>query len=155
MEICRKCGVKVNVETDLRNELSRKEFAISGLCQNCQDDFFGKWRQFCYNDLSIKELNLMLQAVIKTLQQYCNRSVLNKCPLCAYSKSLCSRCPHKLINNILCVEWKKYNLSDEFPYSRYILWGEQKCIDRLKSWIDIIEKRIKELEYLKEMNDGM
>jgi predicted Zn-ribbon and HTH transcriptional regulator len=26
---------------DFRDELSRKEFRISGLCQKCQDDMFG------------------------------------------------------------------------------------------------------------------
>lgn len=25
-----------------RDEISRREFRISGLCQSCQDDFFGK-----------------------------------------------------------------------------------------------------------------
>lgn len=28
--------------SDFRDQLSRKEFKISGLCQNCQDDTFGK-----------------------------------------------------------------------------------------------------------------
>lgn len=27
--------------TEFRDELSRKEYAISGMCQNCQDDTFG------------------------------------------------------------------------------------------------------------------
>jgi hypothetical protein len=27
--------------TEFRNELSRREYAISGLCQNCQDSVFG------------------------------------------------------------------------------------------------------------------
>jgi len=27
---------------EFRDALSQKEFGISGLCQSCQDDFFGK-----------------------------------------------------------------------------------------------------------------
>jgi hypothetical protein len=27
--------------TEFTDELSKKEFSISGLCQKCQDDFFG------------------------------------------------------------------------------------------------------------------
>ena len=27
---------------DFRDNLSRKEYSISGLCQDCQDEFFGK-----------------------------------------------------------------------------------------------------------------
>ncbi|MBR0059638.1 MAG: hypothetical protein IJP99_10640 [Methanobrevibacter sp.] len=36
---CPFCGVKVS-EEDFTDEISRKEFTISGLCQRCQDDFF-------------------------------------------------------------------------------------------------------------------
>ncbi len=35
---CVKCGESA---TDFRDELSRKEFGISGLCQSCQDGIFG------------------------------------------------------------------------------------------------------------------
>jgi len=36
---CPFCNVEVNV-ANLRDELSRREFKISGLCQRCQDDVF-------------------------------------------------------------------------------------------------------------------
>jgi hypothetical protein len=39
--LCPFCSMPVNDE-DFRDELSRKESRISGLCQKCQDDFFGK-----------------------------------------------------------------------------------------------------------------
>jgi hypothetical protein len=35
---CVKCG---ELATDFRDEVSRKEFGISGLCQPCQDSIFG------------------------------------------------------------------------------------------------------------------
>ena len=35
---CVKCG---EVATDFRDELSRKEYGISGICQGCQDEIFG------------------------------------------------------------------------------------------------------------------
>tara|TARA_R110002020_G_scaffold165708_1_gene353354 strand:+ start:460 stop:666 length:207 start_codon:yes stop_codon:yes gene_type:complete len=35
---CVKCG---ETATDFRDELSRKEYGISGLCQCCQDGIFG------------------------------------------------------------------------------------------------------------------
>jgi len=35
---CVKCG---EVATDFRDELSRKEYGISGFCQGCQDEIFG------------------------------------------------------------------------------------------------------------------
>ena len=38
--LCPLCRAQVKAE-DLRDELSRKEFKISGLCQPCQDDVFG------------------------------------------------------------------------------------------------------------------
>lgn len=38
---CPTCGDKVNLE-DCRDELSRKEFKISGMCQRCQDKIFGE-----------------------------------------------------------------------------------------------------------------
>lgn len=39
--ICPFCHVPVDTE-GFRDQLSVKEFAISGLCQNCQDEVFGK-----------------------------------------------------------------------------------------------------------------
>ena len=38
---CPFCHKPIKQE-DFRNEISRREFRISGLCQACQDDFFGK-----------------------------------------------------------------------------------------------------------------
>jgi len=38
--LCPFCEKKVE-EKDFRDELSRKEFKISGLCQKCQDATFG------------------------------------------------------------------------------------------------------------------
>jgi len=38
--ICSGCGSDV-LDTSFRDELSFKEFTISGLCQKCQDDIFG------------------------------------------------------------------------------------------------------------------
>ena len=37
--ICPFCGKLIQIE-EFRDELSKKEFALSGLCQSCQDDFF-------------------------------------------------------------------------------------------------------------------
>ncbi len=37
---CVSCGNEVN-EADFYDGLSRTEFKISGLCQSCQDEFFG------------------------------------------------------------------------------------------------------------------
>jgi hypothetical protein len=37
---CPLCKRKVNKD-EFRDELSRKEFEISGLCQLCQDEIFG------------------------------------------------------------------------------------------------------------------
>ncbi|HPI82690.1 MAG TPA: hypothetical protein PK122_05680 [Candidatus Paceibacterota bacterium] len=39
--LCPFCGSPILME-DFRNELSRREAQISGMCQKCQDDFFGK-----------------------------------------------------------------------------------------------------------------
>ena len=36
---CPFCGKAVDIN-NFRDELSLKEFQISGLCQSCQDDFF-------------------------------------------------------------------------------------------------------------------
>lgn len=37
--LCPFCGKKVDPK-DFRDELSRKEFKISGMCQKCQDEVF-------------------------------------------------------------------------------------------------------------------
>jgi len=37
--ICPFCKKKVD-ENSFKDDLSRREFEISGLCQKCQDDFF-------------------------------------------------------------------------------------------------------------------
>lgn len=34
------CG-REGIEDEFRNEISRREYAISGLCQKCQDEVFG------------------------------------------------------------------------------------------------------------------
>lgn len=38
---CPFCGKKINPKTEFKDELSKKEFTISGLCQGCQDETFG------------------------------------------------------------------------------------------------------------------
>lgn len=38
---CPFCG-KVVDDSEFRDERSRREFKISGLCQKCQDEFFGR-----------------------------------------------------------------------------------------------------------------
>lgn len=38
---CPMCGKIINTSDEFRDELSRKEYSISGLCQNCQDAVFG------------------------------------------------------------------------------------------------------------------
>lgn len=38
---CPFCNIKIE-DVPFRDELSRKEYKISGLCQNCQDDMFGR-----------------------------------------------------------------------------------------------------------------
>jgi hypothetical protein len=38
-DICVMCGLPA---TNFRDGTSRKEFGISGLCQNCQDEVFGR-----------------------------------------------------------------------------------------------------------------
>jgi len=39
-KICVFCHKPIKME-DFRDDLSRKEYGISGLCQKCQDDTFG------------------------------------------------------------------------------------------------------------------
>ncbi len=41
MEKCSWCYKKFEIE-ELKNEISKKEFKISGFCQECQDKTFGK-----------------------------------------------------------------------------------------------------------------
>lgn len=41
MSICPFCGVGIR-ESDFRDQLSVKEFRISGLCQRCQNEMFGE-----------------------------------------------------------------------------------------------------------------
>ena len=36
--LCVTCSA---TEVRFRNEISRKEYTLSGMCQKCQDDFFG------------------------------------------------------------------------------------------------------------------
>jgi hypothetical protein len=38
--VCPMCGIHIGM-TPFRNEQSRKEFKISGLCQKCHDAVFG------------------------------------------------------------------------------------------------------------------
>lgn len=37
---CPSCGKKINPYTDFNDQLSIKEWSMSGLCQECQDKFF-------------------------------------------------------------------------------------------------------------------
>jgi hypothetical protein len=37
---CPLCKNIINMK-DFKDEISRREFLISGMCQKCQDDFFG------------------------------------------------------------------------------------------------------------------
>ena len=37
---CPFCNKDIDVGKEFRDELSRKEFGISGLCQKCQDEVF-------------------------------------------------------------------------------------------------------------------
>ena len=38
---CPMCESKIN-EADFRNELSKKEFSVSGMCQSCQNKTFNE-----------------------------------------------------------------------------------------------------------------
>lgn len=38
---CPFCGKEIDPDTEFRDEISRKEFDISGMCQKCQDEIFG------------------------------------------------------------------------------------------------------------------
>ena len=39
--LCMCCDSTGNIATSFSDDISRKEYAISGLCQSCQDDVFG------------------------------------------------------------------------------------------------------------------
>jgi hypothetical protein len=39
---CPFCGEVIEGPEDFRDELSRREYSISGICQACQDRIFGK-----------------------------------------------------------------------------------------------------------------
>jgi len=39
--ICPFCGREINPMNEFKDEKSRREYEISGLCQKCQDEFFG------------------------------------------------------------------------------------------------------------------
>jgi hypothetical protein len=39
--LCPFCQVTIKME-DFRDDISRREYKISGLCQSCQDNIFGK-----------------------------------------------------------------------------------------------------------------
>lgn len=39
---CAFCGSDKTKPEDFRDELSRKEYEISGICQRCQDDIFNE-----------------------------------------------------------------------------------------------------------------
>ena len=38
---CVSCDAEGIIATSFRDDISRKEYSISGLCQSCQDDVFG------------------------------------------------------------------------------------------------------------------
>lgn len=37
---CPSCGKKIDVTTEFRDEISVREYVISGMCQKCQDEVF-------------------------------------------------------------------------------------------------------------------
>ena len=37
---CPFCGKKIEPGTEFKDELSKREFEISGMCQKCQDEIF-------------------------------------------------------------------------------------------------------------------
>ena len=39
--LCTICGNEI-IEDEFTDEQSKKEYSITGMCQRCQDDFFGK-----------------------------------------------------------------------------------------------------------------
>lgn len=48
---CSFCGLPI-IETDYRDDLSKQEYSISGMCQHCQDKTFGKDREDDMHDES-------------------------------------------------------------------------------------------------------
>ena len=40
---CMTCDTTDIVEADFKDDISIKEYAISGLCQKCQDEIYGDW----------------------------------------------------------------------------------------------------------------
>lgn len=50
-EECLACQKPVNPETDFVDELSRKEWEISHLCQSCQDQAFAYWEEENEDDM--------------------------------------------------------------------------------------------------------
>jgi len=39
--LCVTCPSKGNIASSFTDDISRKEYQISAMCQSCQDDFFG------------------------------------------------------------------------------------------------------------------
>ena len=39
--LCMTCDSQGNNARSFTDDISRKEYSISGMCQHCQDDFFG------------------------------------------------------------------------------------------------------------------
>ena len=37
---CPFCGKIIDVDNEFKDDLSRREYEISGMCQTCQDEFF-------------------------------------------------------------------------------------------------------------------
>lgn len=37
---CKTCGQQINKTLDFRDELSKREYEISGMCQKCQDSVY-------------------------------------------------------------------------------------------------------------------
>ncbi len=66
---CVTCGKVFNTDTDLRDQLSKKEYSISGMCQECQDSIFGTndndnndndWASFRAPDLTPQIMEMMI-----------------------------------------------------------------------------------------------
>ena len=55
------CGRPVNPTTDFVDELSRKEYQISGLCQSCQDSVFNDEQEQYDDDREEFERNQLAQ----------------------------------------------------------------------------------------------
>ena len=56
--ICALCGKSVDVDADFKDELSKKEWLISHICQECQD------KTFASNKKQTKELDLTYSTVV-------------------------------------------------------------------------------------------